>query len=391
MNTILTVFKKEIIDTLRDKRTIMTAIVMPAVLIPVLMYGMTVVTKMIMEKEENKKLKISLIDPPEAFLSYIDTTKMEIKSGFDVKSGKEAIKSDSLDAMIRFTSNFLEMQEKMSSPRVVLFFKKTNLSVESRMKKMVEKYSDDLLDDRIESLGISSATIKPINLKTENVEEPQELVGQTVGGFLPYMFIMFCFMGCMYPALDLITGEKERGTIETLLTVPASRFKILLGKVMTISIVGLAATIMGIVGMYIGVLVLPDLPQEISTVLNSVISPKFVIMLLAMLLPLCVFFAGLISALVVKAKSFKEAQSIVSPFTFIIILPAAMALMPGIELTWTTAMIPILNIALATKEIISETINMGHFSLIVGSLIILAIVGVFFSFRQFSKEGMVLK
>ena len=391
MNTILTVFKKEIIDTLRDKRTIMTAIVMPAVLIPVLMYGMTVVTKMIMEKEENKKLKISLIDPPEAFLSYIDTTKMEIKSGFDVKSGKEAIKSDSLDAMIRFTSNFLEMQEKMSSPRVVLFFKKTNLSVESRMKKMVEKYSDDLLDDRIESLGISSATIKPINLKTENVEEPQELVGQTVGGFLPYMFIMFCFMGCMYPALDLITGEKERGTIETLLTVPASRFKILLGKVMTISIVGLAATIMGIVGMYIGVLVLPDLSQKISTVVNSVISPKFVIMLLAMLLPLCVFFAGLISALVVKAKSFKEAQSIVSPFTFIIILPAAMALMPGIELTWTTAMIPILNIALATKEIISETINMGHFSLIVGSLIILAIVGVFFSFRQFSKEGMVLK
>ena len=149
MNTILTVFKKEIIDTLRDKRTIMTAIVMPAVLIPVLMYGMTVVTKMIMEKEENKKLKISLIDPPEAFLSYIDTTKMEIKSGFDVKIGKEAIKSDSLDAMIRFTSNFLEMQEKMSSPRVLLFFKKTNLSVESRMKKMVcLLYTSDAADDR---------------------------------------------------------------------------------------------------------------------------------------------------------------------------------------------------------------------------------------------------
>ncbi len=391
MNTILTVFKKEIIDTLRDKRTIMTAIVMPAVLIPVLMYGMTVVTKMVMEKEENKKLKISLIDAPEAFMSYIDITKMEIKSGFDLKNGKEAIKSDSLDAMIRFTSNFLEMQEKMSSPRVVLFYKKTNLSVESRMKKMVDRYSDDLLDERIESLGISSATIKPINLKTENVEEPQELVGQTVGGFLPYMFIMFCFMGCMYPALDLITGEKERGTIETLLTVPASRFNILLGKVLTISIVGLAATIMGIVGMYIGVLVLPDLPQEISTVLNSVISPRFVIMLLAMLLPLCVFFAGMISALVVKAKSFKEAQSIVSPFTFIIILPAVLALVPGIELTWTTAMIPILNIALATKEIISETINMGHFVLIVGSLVILAIIGVIFSFSQFSKEGMVLK
>ena len=391
MNTILTVFKKEIKDTLRDKRTLMTAIVLPALLIPVLMYGMTVVTKMVMEKEENKKLSISLIDAPDAFLTYLDTTKMEIKSGYDLKTGKEAIKADSLDAMIRFTSNFMELQEKMASPRVVLLYKQTNLSVESRMKKMVERYSDDLLDQRIETLGISSATIKPINLKTENVEEPQELVGQTVGGILPYMFIMFCFMGCMYPALDLITGEKERGTIETLLTVPASRFSILLGKVLTISIVGLAATVMSIVGMYFGVLFLPDLPEEISGVINSIISPKFVTMLLAMLLPLCVFFAGLITTMVVKAKSFKEAQSIVSPFTVLIILPAALALLPGIELTWGTAMVPILNIALATKEIIAETINMGHFALIVASLIILAIIGVFISYTQFSKEGMVLK
>ncbi len=391
MNTILTVFKKEIKDTLRDKRTLMTAIVLPALLIPVLMYGMTVVTKMVMEKEENKKLSISLIDAPDAFLTYLDTTKMEIKSGYDLKTGKEAIKADSLDAMIRFTSNFMELQEKMASPRVVLLYKQTNLSVESRMKKMVERYSDDLLDQRIETLGISSATIKPINLKTENVEEPQELVGQTVGGILPYMFIMFCFMGCMYPALDLITGEKERGTIETLLTVPASRFSILLGKVLTISIVGLAATVMSIVGMYFGVLFLPDLPEEISGVINSIISPKFVTMLLAMLLPLCVFFAGLITTMVVKAKSFKEAQSIVSPFTVLIILPAALALLPGIELTWGTAMVPILNIALATKEIIAETINIGHFALIVASLIILAIIGVFISYSQFSKEGMVLK
>ncbi len=391
MNTILTVFNKEIKDTLRDKRTLMSAIVLPAILIPVIMYGMTVVTKMVMEKEENKKLSISLIDAPDSFLTYLDTTKMEIKSGYDLKTGKEAIKADSLDAMIRFTSNFMELQEKMASPRVVLLYKQTNLSVEKRMKKMVERYSDDLLDQRIETLGISSATIKPINLKTENIEEPQELLGQTVGGFLPYMFIMFCFMGCMYPALDLITGEKERGTIETLLTVPASRFSILLGKVMTISIVGLAATVMCIVGMYFGVLFLPDLPEEISGVLNSIISPKFVGMLLAMLLPLCVFFAGLLSAMVVKAKSFKEAQSIVSPFTVIIILPAALALLPGIELTWATALVPILNIALATKEIIAETINMGHFALIVGSLIVLAIIGVFISYSQFSKEGMVLK
>ena len=391
MNTILTVFKKELKDTLRDRRTLISAIIMPALLIPVLMYGGTIVVKKIMEKEENKKLKIALINPPAELVASIDTASFEIKDGYTEREGEEAIKSDSLDAMLRFTTDFLAQQEKMESPRVVFSFKKTNVTVEDRMTKVVDDYSDKLLKTRIETLGLTSATIKPINLKNKNVAEPKELFGKTVGGMLPYMFIIFCFMGCMYPALDLVTGEKERGTIETLLTVPASRFKILCGKVLTISLVGLASAVMGIVGMFIGVKILPDLPPMIAGVMNTIISPKTVVMMLAMLLPLCVFFAGVLSAMVVKAKSFKEAQSIVSPFMTIMIIPAAMAMLPGIEMNWTTAMIPILNIGLATKEIIAGTMQYGHFIAIVVSLIVLAIISVIISYKQFSKEGMVLK
>ena len=391
MKTILTVFNKELIDILRDRRTLFTAIVMPALLIPVMMYGMTKLTKIIMEKEENKKLKLAVLGSPDDFLGRLDTAKIELVHGMTMETGRDAILAEDLDAMIGFKDGFMEKQTQLASSKVNLWYKSTNLTVKSRITDIMDSYEADILAARIGQLNISEDAIDPIDLKRYDIAPKKEQMGKTVGGFLPYMFIIFCFTGCMYPALDLITGEKERGTIETLLTVPASRFNILMGKVMAISLVGMAAAIMGILGLVAAIKFLPDIPEDMLVVLGSMVSAKFILMLLAMLVPLCIFFAGILSALVIKAKSFKEAQSIVSPFMFLVIVPAAMAMMPGIELDWKTALVPILNIALATKEIIAGTIQNGHYIAIVVSLIVLAIVSVIFSYSQFSKEGMVLK
>ena len=391
MSTTFTVFKKEVLDTLRDKRTLMTAIIMPAILLPVMMWGMTKVTQVIMDKEKNKKLTLALLNAPDEFVALIDTSKFEIKEGYDMAQGRDEILADDLDAMIGFKEDFGKKQADMGQSKVDFWFKSTNLSVKSRLSDIVDEYEETLLDGRISALNISERTIDPILLRQHDIAPPKEQIGKTVGGFLPYLFIIFCFTGCMYPSLDLITGEKERGTIETLLTVPASRFKILFGKVLAIALFGLAAAIMGILGLVIAAKFLPDIPAEFTDVLSGMVSLKFIVLLLVMLIPLCFFFAGALCALVVRAKSFKEAQSIVSPFMMIVFIPAAMALLPGIELDWKTAFIPILNIALATKEIVADTLNTGHYIAIVFSLIAVAIIAVFTSYRAFSKEGMVLK
>ena len=225
------------------------------------------------------------------------------------------------------------------------------------------------------------------SLQEINIASAKEQLGDIVGGFIPYIFILFCFMGCMYPALDLITGEKERGTIETLLTVPASRFKILMGKTFTIALVGIVAALMTIGGLVVGINFIDDIPNEFLSSISDLISLKFIVMLLAMLLPLSLFFAGVLSAVVVRASSFKEAQSYVTPMSFLVIIPAMIALMPGMELSWSTALIPILNVALATKEIVGGTMNMFMYSGIVFSLILFAVGAVYLSFREFSKAS----
>lgn len=390
MKTILTVFRKELLDTLRDRRTLLTAIVMPALLMPVLMYGLSQLTASIMEKEENKKLKVALMDAPADFQSRLDTAKFEIIPGINKETGRDQILADSLDALIGFHSKYNERINNLKSGKVEMWFKSTNIMVKGRLTDIIDDYEKGILDGRITELELTKDAIDPINLIRYDIAPKNEQIGQMVGGFLPYIFIIFCFMGCMYPALDLITGEKERGTIETLLTVPASKFNILLGKVLTIALVGLSAALMTILGLVAAVKFLPDLPEDILEAMTNIVGIKFILLLFAMLIPMAIFFAGIISAMVVKAKSFKEAQSIVTPMSFLIIIPAVIALLPGIELDWTTVFIPILNVALATKEIVAGTIQPIHYIVVLVSLIILALVSVALSYKQFSKEGMVL-
>ncbi len=391
MNTILTVYKKELKDTLRDKRTLITSIVIPALIIPLLLFGVTKLTSSLMKKESDKKLKIALIGNTEAFKKQLEDITFTLLSTYTLEDGKAAIAKDSLDAIIEFTPAFTATVNDMKSGKMNLYYKSTNLMLEKRVSEKLEILKVQILNERLKKLNISSETLAPFDIAKIDIATAKEQIGKMVGGFLPYIFIIFCFLGCMYPAIDLITGEKEKGTMETLLTSPASRFHILIGKILTIATIGLAAASMTIIGMVGGLKFMPNLPPDFLATVNDMVSMKFMIMLFAMLIPLSLFFAGILSALVIRAKSFKEAQSIVTPLNFMVIIPALLATIPGVVLNWQTAFVPILNIALATREIIAGTINMAQYAVVVLSLIGLALAAAFLSYKQFSKESMVLK
>jgi sodium transport system permease protein len=391
MNVIFTVIKKELTDTLRDKRTLISAIIVPALIIPLLLFGVTKLQKILMDKEETKALKIALIDAPASIRSEFEDDSFVLLDDFNLDTGKTAIQNDELDAVLEFDSDFMSKIDGMDSANLNLYYKSTNLLLYNRISEKIGLLKSQILDDRIQELNISAEALTPIVISKKDIASQKEQIGKTVGGFLPYIFIIFCFLGCMYPAIDLITGEKERGTIETLLTSPASRFKILVGKMITISIVGLSAAFMTILGMMVGLKFLPDIPLDFLDSINDILSTKFIVMLFGMLFPLSIFFAGLLSAIVIRAKSFKEAQSIVTPLNFVVIIPAMIAMLPSVELNWQTVWIPILNIALATKEIIADSIQVSQYAVIVLSLTLMAFAMCYFSFRQFSRDDMVLK
>jgi sodium transport system permease protein len=240
---------------------------------------------------------------------------------------------------------------------------------------------------RYDELEVDFRKVTPFQTAYQNIASDKKMVGQIAGGFLPYIFIAFGFIGCMYPAIDLFTGEKERGTIETLLTTPVARWQILFGKMMVVVLSGLLASSAALLGLFISIEFLDIVDnQEIMKIVHEVLSPLFIVSMFSLLFPLTIFFAGVMIPIAVYAKTFKEAQSIITPLNIVMVLPAMVGFFPGIELNFITACIPVVNVVLATKELISGTLEFGYLALSFGVMVILALASVFVSYKQFGKE-----
>jgi sodium transport system permease protein len=198
-------------------------------------------------------------------------------------------------------------------------------------------------------------------------------------------------MGCMYPAIDLFTGEKERGTIETLLTTPVARWQILFGKMGVVVLSGLLAASTALFGLFMSMETLNGVDNaELMAVVHSILSPSFIVLLYCLLIPLTVFFAGVMIPIAVYAKTFKEAQSIITPLNIVMVIPAMVGLFPGVELNGLTACIPVVNIVLSTKELIAGTLDPLLVALSFLVMTILAVLAVFISYRRFDKESNVV-
>jgi sodium transport system permease protein len=396
MRTIVTVFHKELIDTIRDRRTIMFMIVIPLLLFPTLFQITFKVQRTQTTKAKQRDLRIACIVNANAsrFVELL-RGRDDVVLSLDVPadSVRSFIRHDSIDGGFVFESDFDEEVADFSAGRVDFYYKSSEGQriVRDRMQELIDEYEEELLTARFETLELDEDIVEGIDLRRHNVATMQERLGNEVGGFLPYIFIIFCFMGAMYPAIDLGAGEKERGTMETLLTAPVNRFHILVGKFGVVVLSGVLSAIVSMVGLYIGIKRAQQLPPEIMEVLVKIMGWGNIAMLFSLLLPLTIFFAGVLLSVSLSAKTFKEAQSLISPLNVAIILPAAIAMIPGIEMNATTALIPVLNVSLASKEIIAGTMSMSHLALVYSSLIVLAFASLYGSVWWFNRESTIFR
>ena len=217
-----------------------------------------------------------------------------------------------------------------------------------------------------------------------------------LGGLVPYFIIVLCMTGAMYPAMDLTAGEKERGTIETILCSPVSRTHLVLGKflmVLTASIATAALSILSMAGSF-GVgkkLFLEVGPARAESALQITITGKAIVSIFLIVLPLAVFFSAALLAMSLFAKSFKEAQSYISPLMVVIVLPALAALLPGVELTMPLALVPVLNTSLVSKEIITGTYHWGYVALIFLSSCVYAAAAIAVAVKLFQREDVLFR
>src|SRR5688572_5205805 len=392
MRVIATVFKKEMTDTLRDRRAIVFMVIVPLFLFPLLFQVMISMGKSRAEKAQARTLRVVCINQGNAsrFVQMLkERGDVDVIENVPRDSIATLIRADSLDGAFLFASSFDDDIAEMKPGRLDFYFKSVDESriVQDRLSETVERYEKELLDERFSRLELDQSIVEAVEVEPHNVASMEERVGQRVGGFVPYMFILFCFLGAMYPAIDLGAGEKERGTLETLLTAPVNRFHILLGKFGVVVVSGLLSASISIGGLFVSLKRSPDLPPEFLNMILRILGWDTIILLMSLLLPLTILFAGVLLSLSLTARSFKEAQSMISPLNMAIILPAAIGLMPGTELSFSNAWIPVLNVSLATKEIIAGTIQAPELAVVYVSSITLAVASLWGSAWWFGRES----
>jgi sodium transport system permease protein len=395
MKNIIIIIKKEIKDLLRDRRTLMTMIIIPIMVFPIIFSIMGKVTSNQIKKETEKSLTIGFNDNGNANqLRQLFENRPDIKIIKYPKLVKfdTLIQSGKLDGAIMISDNFDSNIGTMRTGQIAMLYKSANWGVKERLMGVMDKYKNTMMDERLAKLSIQRPAIDPVEIKVQDVSSQREKLGKTIGGYIPYIFIIFGFMGCVFPAIDLFTNEKEKGTLETLLVTPVKRIEILFGKMTVVSVIGSISAVLSIIGFSFGLKQFANsLPKDVLGSLLNFIEPGNIAMLVVMLVPLIVFFAGILTLITTYAKSYKEAQSFVSPMSFIVIVPAVIGTIPGVELNVKTALIPIVNISLAAKDIIAGTINYSLYGMVLASLLLYACIAVLVAVKWFSKETNIIK
>jgi len=394
---IFTIFKKELIDTLRDKRTMRTMLLIPLLVFPIMLTLFVNVSSSFEKNANEEKIILGVWgDRSGKYTKQLNQMpkglgEMSTRSFEDSAKLKQAIGNGEIQLGLIIPKNEgILLRNKVSIPLTWLF-DASEIGRQERAESYMNVISDNAELIRLKELGVDADKLHPLVPVYENCASDKKMIGQLAGGILPYIFIAFGFIGCMYPAIDLFTGEKERGTIETLLTTPISRWQILVGKMLVIVSSGMLAATCALIGLFVSIEFLDIVKnKEILDIVHGILTPLFILSMFSLLLPLVVFFAGVMIPIAVYAKSFKEAQSIITPLNFVMVLPAMIGFFPGIELNAMTAAIPVVNIVLSTKELISGTLSIGYYAISLGIMLILATLSVVVSYKQFGKESRIL-
>jgi len=392
----LTIAKKELTDITRDRRTIIMMIVLPFVLIPGLFGVVYTIQSQQAEKATEQQMKVSFFGQeyaPELYQAFADLDKVIILDQITADSVDSYIQNEYLDAAIYVNREYQESIDQNKQAPIIIKFKGTDSFgiTRDRIKSLLTAQENQIITKRMNQLNLKPDIVKAYQIEYKDVASTQEKLGKFVGGFLPYFFIIFGFMGAMYPALDLGAGEKERGTLETILSSPATRLDVVLGKFLVVMLAAITTAFIALGGMYFGIQTFPDIEPWVLEVVNVILSTKTVILMMSLIIPISAFFSALLLGLSIYAKSFKEAQSIVGPLNIAIIFPALIGTLPGIELNAITSLIPILNVSLASKDIIAGTINPWYMVEVYLSLIVLAGLAIVWCVNWFNRESTIFR
>ncbi len=216
-----------------------------------------------------------------------------------------------------------------------------------RLCDVLERWTQRIRDDNLRRSGLSIAAMRPFSISSSDVANVKCRSGAMWSKILPILMLLWALTGAFYPAVDLCAGEKERGTLETLLSSPAARSEIVLGKLLTVMLFSIATAVLNLASMGITAqLVVGRMPGFGLPPLTAVLVMGLV------LLPVAAFFSALCLALAAFARSTKEGQCYLMPLLMLTMPLVILPMAPGVELNVGNSLIPVTGIVLLLRSVL---------------------------------------
>jgi len=386
--------RKELLELVRDHRSLFLMIVVPLLLYPVLalLSGGLAVKQVSDVKEGVAKVTVVGAELPVdlgAQLSELDTIEVLPSP----ENPFEWLASQKLDAVLQLPGATNQILQGDGTIEVVLHYVESR-ELSQRVRRDLEKiligWSKSIVKSRLAQRGLKPSVARPISISAENNATASQVGLVVMGRILPMLIVMMIVLGAFYPAIEVTAGEKERGTLQTLLTAPISALEIVTGKfllVFCVSAISGAANILSLGLMLLMVTMLPEMAEaDIAFSLSwlQVTGLAFVTVLVGLM------FAAIMITVAVLARSFKEAQNYLTPVYFISILPVLFVQLPGLSLEGVIQVVPVINLALLMRGIVESTVTAQQMFVVVTTSIMYTAAVLVVAARIFSKEAILL-
>lgn len=396
LERVLTIWSKEMLDTLRDRRTLVVMVLVPVLLMPVF----TLLPQFLLGgqvKEASGLAGAWAIDiagaahSPE-LVAYLQGAGAEVH---EVTGDPEAhVRADRSRVVMVIPPDFQArlQAEQPAEVRVILDDSNVRSSVMgSRLQELLNAYGQQIASQRLAARGLDADLLTPVRLQRENVATEQQMGGSFLGMFVPMFVVLFAFLGGMYTAIDVTAGEKERGTLEPLLTAPVSRGEVVVGKVLAVFVTSFAAVVLSLLSTYAAFQIAPG--DLFGARMSFAIAPHTLLWLVVVALPLTLMLSGVEMIICIFARSFKEAQNYITPLQLVLMLPAfVIGFLPGLKLpAWGYIMPALGQMAIFRDLLAGAPVDRGNLTLSMASGIACAVAAIAAAVRIFRRESVLFR
>jgi len=420
------IYAKELVELLRDRRTLIAMIIVPIVLYPLLIIGSVHLLSIRGDEQKIAPLVIAVPDPagpPEtadtrefvewaiararatltAELTAIDPAeiaqaderaraldslaKMGVEPVADVRAAVAAGQFRAGIELRRVRLDDGDLEQLVVTP----IYDRAEPSSESalhRVVDMLEIIAKQEQDRIIAHLNISRVVLEPVRIDPVNIATPKKIGGMVLGTIVPLVLVLMTITGAIYPAIDLTAGERERGTLETLIVCPVPPVELLTGKylvVATVAMLGAALNLLSVgATLYFG-----GFTELLSRGGETELPLGVLPIILVALVPFALLFAAVMVAVCSYARTFKEAQNYIVPVILAALIPGGVAALPGTEFTHVNAVVPVMNMVLMARELLLGNYDWAAIALVLLSTSLYAGASVIIASRVFSTEAVV--